>query len=224
MDPRIASLNESAHGSPARHYLKNWPRMARPATGDGGVGEPTVLRPALRGLAAGHALTLRARRLSVLRISHGRVWLTLTDGGPWSRVRAGDHFLSPGESLTLFPGQELVMEPFGPTDGAPAQFTWVEPGAEAAAVHVPRVPALGPAALWRGSVVEPLLDLRHAAGLAARATGRLAVGLGRLAGAALVLPGAVVAMIFVAAGAGKTRYASALDAENHAAAAPCHLS
>ncbi|OYY86590.1 MAG: hypothetical protein B7Y42_15580, partial [Polaromonas sp. 28-63-22] len=167
---------------------------------------------------------LRARRLSVLRISHGRVWLTLTDGGPWSRVRAGDHFLSPGESLTLFPGQELVMEPFGPTDGAPAQFTWVEPGAEAAAVHVPRVPALGPAALWRGSVVEPLLDLRHAAGLAARATGRLAVGLGRLAGAALVLPGAVVAMIFVAAGAGKTRYASALDAENHAAAAPCHLS
>jgi hypothetical protein len=191
--------------------------------GDGGAGERDASPPRLCGLAAGHALTLRARRLSVLRISHGRVWLTLTDGGPWSRVRAGDHFLSPGESLTLLPGQELVMEPFGLADGAPAQFTWDEPGAEAAAVHVPRVPVLSPAALWRGSVVEPLLDLRHAAGLAARATGRLAVGLGRLAGAVLVLPGTVVAMIFVAAGAGKTRSASALDAENHAAAAPCRL-
>ena len=137
MDPRIAYLNESAHATPARHYLGNWPRLARQATGDGCAGERAVLPPALRGLAAGHALELRARRLSVLRISHGRVWLTLTDAGPWSRVRAGDHFLNPGESLTLLPGQELVMEAFGPTDGAPPQFTWGEPGEQTAAVHVP---------------------------------------------------------------------------------------
>lgn len=224
MDRRIAPLNASDRAKPARHYLKKWPRLARPTMVEGSAGERAVLPPAQRDLAAGHALTLRARRLSVLRISHGRVWLTLTHAGPWSRVRAGDHFLSPGESLTLLAGQELVMEPFGPADGAPAHFTWGEQGAQNLAVFFPGAPVLRPAALWRGSVVEPLLDLRHAAGLAARATGRLVVGLGRLAAAALVWPGAVVAMILVAAGAGKTRAASSFDAENCVPAAPCHLS
>ena len=224
MDPRIASLNKSANATPARHYLRNWPHTARPAAGDGCVGERAALSPRLRGLAAGHALTLRARRLSVLRISHGRVWLTLTDAGPWSRVRAGDHFLNPGESLTLLPGQELVMEPFGTAGGAPAQFTWDEPCAQAAAVHIAPVPVMRPAALWRGNVVEPLLDLRHAACLAARATGRLVVGLGRLAGAALAPIGSLFAMILVAAGAGKTRAAGLFDAESHASATSCRLS
>ena len=79
MDPRIASLNDSDHATSARHYLRNWARMARLAAGDGCVGEQDAPSPRLRGLASGHALTLRARRLSVLHISHGRVWLTLTD-------------------------------------------------------------------------------------------------------------------------------------------------
>ena len=212
MDPRIASLNKSAYATPARHYLRNW---AHPAASGGSSRDPSAVPPGLRFLAAGQALTLRARRLSVLRISHGQVWLTLTGAGPgpgpYSRVRAGDHFLNPGESLTLLPGQELVMEPFGTADGAPAQFTWGEPGAEAAAVHVPPVPVMSPAALWRGSVVEPLRDLRHAAGLAARAMGRLVVGLGRLAGAVLVPIGPLVAMIFVAFDEGKTRATSQFD-------------
>ena len=221
MDPRIASLNKSAHATPARHYLRNW---AHPAASGGSSRDPSAVPPGLRFLAAGQALTLRARRLSVLRISHGRVWLTLTDAGPWSRVGAGDHFLSPGDSLTLLPGQELVMEPFGTADGAPAQFTWGEPGAEGAAAHVPRAPVPSPAVLWRGNVVEPVRDLRHAAGLAARATGRLVVGLGRLAGAALAPIGFLVAMIFVAACADKTRATSSFDAESHASATPCRLS
>ena len=224
MNPRIAFLNEPAHATPAHNSARKWPRMVPPAAGDGCVGERAALPPRLCGLATGHALTLRARRLSVLRISHGRVWLTLTDAGPWSRVRAGDHFLSPGESLTLLPGQELVMEPFGTAGGAPAQFTWGEPCAQAAAVHIAPVPVMRPAALWRGNVVEPLRDLRHAAGLAVRAAGRLVVGLGRLAGAALAPIGSLFAMILVAAGAGKTRASSSFDAESHAAATPCRLS
>ena len=64
-------------------------------------------------LTAGQAITLRAKAISVLRIAHGRVWVTVTEVGPYSRVMAGDHFLSRGDSLTLLPGQELVMEPFG---------------------------------------------------------------------------------------------------------------
>lgn len=223
MDPRLTSLNHSAYATSACHRPENSPCRARPAAGEGDGREQAAPRPGLRGLAAGHALTLRARTVSVLRISHGRVWLTLTHAGPWSRVQAGDHFLSSGESLTLLPGQALVMEPFDTADSAPAQFTWGEPGV-AAAEHVSCGPALSPAAHWRGGVVEPLGDLRHAAGLAARATGRLVVGLGRLAGAALAPIGSLFAMILVAAGAGKTRASSSFDSESHASATSCRLS
>lgn len=172
------SRPSSTHAIPARHYLRNWAHPAHPAAGDGSLSGqpagaepargPSALPPGLRCLVAGQAMTLRARRPSVLRISHGRVWLTLTRAGPYRRVLAGDHFLTRGERLTLLPGQELVMEPFGTVEGAPVQFTWGELGAEGVAARAPRVSA---AAHWRGSVVEPLLDLRHAIGLAARATG-----------------------------------------------------
>lgn len=183
MEPRIAPLNASAHATPARHYLRN---RAHPAASRGSSRGPSALPPGLRFLAAGHALTLRARRLSVLRISHGRVWLTLTNAGPCSRVLAGDHFLNPGESLTLLPGQELVMEPFGTADGAPAQFTWGESGAEAVAA-------------------------------------RRASALRRLAGAALAPFESLLAIILVAAYAGKQRAAGIFNAESGAAETPCRL-
>ena len=147
--------------------------------------------PAACLLTAGQAVTLHAKALSVLRIAHGRVWVTVTDVGPYSRVVAGDHFLSRGDSLTLLPGQELVMEPFGRGEKTSAQFSWGPPGA-AAFTHA------ADTANWRGGVLQPLLDLRHAAGLAVRATGRLALGLGHAAAAEVVRVANYIAMIFIA--------------------------
>ncbi len=61
-------------------------------------------------LGAGRALTVHASQAGVLRIAHGRVWLTFSNAGHDLRVRAGDHFLSRGESLSLAGGEAVVME------------------------------------------------------------------------------------------------------------------
>jgi Protein of unknown function (DUF2917) len=171
----------------------------------------------IQRLEAGEAVKLRAKQLSVLRIAHGRVWVTLSDIGPYSRVLAGDHFLSRGESITLLPGQELVIEPFGRGEMTSAQFSWGPPGAVAAVTQVL------PTAHWRGGVMQPLLDLRHAGGLAARAMGRLVLGLGHAAIAEVERVANYVAMIFVAGGADKTRAGSNFDAVARDATASCRL-
>ena len=158
-------------------------------------------------LTAGKAVTLRAKTISVLRIAHGRVWVTVTDVGPHSRVLAGDHFLSRGDSLTLLPGQELVMEPFGCGEKTSAQFSWGPPGAVAAITQA------ADTANWRGGVLQPLLDLRHASGLAARAMGRLFLGFGRAAAAEAMRVANYIAMIFIADYARDTGATSTFDAE-----------
>ncbi len=163
-------------------------------------------QPAACLLTANQAVTLRAEALSVLRIAHGRVWLTVTDVGPYSRVTAGDHFLSRGDNLTLLPGQELVIEPFGRGEKTSAQFSWGPPEAVAAAT-----PAAA-TANWRGGVLLPLLDLRHAAGLAARATGRLFLGFGHAAAAEGMQVANYIAMIFVAGYARNSGAAGTFDA------------
>ena len=157
-------------------------------------------------LTAGQAVTLRAKAISVLRIAHGRVWVTVTEVGPYSRVMAGDHFLSRGDSLTLLPGQELVMEPFGRGEKTSAQFSWGPPGAAAANTQAAAT------ANWRGGVLQPLLDLRHAAELAVRATSRLVLGLGHAAAAEVVRVANYVAMIFVAVRARDSGATSTFDA------------
>ena len=154
------SLSASAFAGPVSSPSANM--TASPAAG--------------RQLKAGQAITLRAQELGVLRIAHGRVWATLTGVGPYSRVQAGDHFLSRGETLTLLPGQELVIESFGIGHAATAQFMWEN--ACAAAIALPAAAADG------AGVLLPLRDLRHALGLVAGASGRLVLGLahGALAG------------------------------------------
>lgn len=140
--------------------------------------QQTNAAPALncRALLAGKAVTLRAGQLSVLRIAQGRVWATLTDAGAYSRVLAGDHFLSQGQSLTLLPGQELVMESFNApasSHTATAHFNWETSGVAASALQDAR-----PAHRATGiGVLQPLRDLRQALGLVAGACGRLVRGL-----------------------------------------------
>jgi hypothetical protein len=226
----VAAAGSPLHSVPKRHYLRSWTgntnvsqrRPARrsvlaesPAVKQSG--EPSSTPLMIQRLEAGQAVKLRAKKLSVLRIAHGRVWVTLSDIGPYSRVLAGDHFLSRGESITLLPGQELVMEAFGRGEKTSAQFSWGPPGAVAAVARVL------PTAHWRGGVMQPLLDLRHAGGLAARAMGRLVLGVGHAFVAEVERVANYVAMIFVAASAGKKRAGSTFDAVARDTSASCRL-
>lgn len=224
-----ATTLEHTRPAVARHYLRHWeaskapsakiaaqpceqiPAAGKPA-GRLSAGEASTQR-----LSAGQAITLRASELRVLRIAHGRVWVTLTDVGPWSRVPAGDHFLSRGESLTLLPGQALVMESFSADRAVSARFTWQTPGA--------RISALQPAsaATLRDGIRQPWLDLRHALGLALRAAGRLVHGLGRV-GAAAVAPALTpIALLFVAGSAHKQGACGTFDALKGDSGASCRL-
>lgn len=155
--------------------------------------------PASRQLEAGHALKLRATQLSVLRISHGRVWATLTGAGNYAggstRVLAGDHFLCRGDSLTLLPGQEIVIEPFGIGHADPAQFSWQD---LSGAVQLQSGKSTAAVSEWRTGVLQPLQDLRHALGLMGGASARLLQGLGQSALTAGKVPLGGFAMLFVA--------------------------
>jgi hypothetical protein len=226
----IAATGSPLHSVPKRHYLRSWtgntnvsqPRPARRpviagSAGTNQSGESSATPLLIQRLEAGQAVKLRARRLSVLRIAHGRVWVTLSEIGPYSRVMGGDHFLSRGESITLLPGQELVIEPFGRGEKTSAQFSWGPPGA------VAPVSQVAPIANWRGGVMQPLLDLRHAGGLAAHAMGRLVLGLGHAAFAEVERVANYVALIFVADSASKTRAGSTFDAVARDATASCRL-
>lgn len=221
----IPTTGPALHSVPKRHYLRGWNSNTqvtpdrRPAVAEVPAAElarePSATPLLIQRLESGQAVKLSARKLSVLRIAHGRVWLTVTDIGPYSRVLAGDHFLSRGESLTLLPGQELVMEPFGRGEKTSAQFSWGAPGAVAPVVQRP------PTANWRGGVMQPMLDLRHAGGLAARAMGRLVLGLGHAFVAEVERVANYIAMIFVADSSGKSRAGSRFDAASRDSSAPC---
>lgn len=211
--------------APKRHYLRGWANRAsavsarRQFIAEAPAGEQTSNRPdplrVIQRLPAGQAVKLRARKLSVLRIAHGRVWVTVTEAGPYSCVIAGDHFLSRGDSLTLLPGQELVMEPFGRDEMTAAQFSWGPPGAAATVTQLTAVTN------WRGGVMQPLLDLRHATGLAAGAMGRLVLGVGHAFVAEVERVGNYVAMIFIADGAGKSRVGGTFNVATRDSGAPC---
>lgn len=182
--------------NPMDHHLSS-PRTAVGTTLPAQQLAATVPVSAYRQLEGGKAVTLRAKQLSVLRIAHGRVWVTLSDAGPYSRVLAGDHFLSRGQSLTLLPGQELVMESFESSANshtATAHFSWETPGVAAAPLQNAR-PAHQ--AINMG-VLQPLRDLRHAPGLVAGACGRLVQGLAHGTASAPLMLLNIFAIIFIA--------------------------
>ncbi|MHB1249902.1 MAG: DUF2917 domain-containing protein [Polaromonas sp.] len=173
-------------------------------------------RPGAWKLGAGRALTLHARQGGVLRIAHGRVWLTFNKAGQDTRVRAGDHFLSRGESLPLLAGQAVVMESWGLGHAPSAWFSW-EPATASSAVAVLR--PIG----WRAGVLQPLLDLRLALGLAARALARLARGLAGGLAAAVVGALTGFATVFVAARARGGLAERAFNAQSSDTRAHCSI-
>lgn len=132
---------------------------------------PAAAMDAVQGLAgswklgAGQALSLRPHHPGELRITHGRVWLTFGQAGLDLRVRAGDHFLSRGDRIPLLAGDSVVLEPVGISHASSAYFSW-DPATASSPVL-----ALQPAGRVPG-VLQPLLNLRAALGLAGAALGR----------------------------------------------------
>lgn len=76
-------------------------------------------------LHPGHAMSLRPKESSVLRIHRGPVWVTLGEPGGLSPQASGDRFLMDGESMVVPAGVRLVMEPLSrrESDG-PVHFDW----------------------------------------------------------------------------------------------------
>jgi hypothetical protein len=147
-------------------------------------------------LDACSAVTMQVVQAGVLRIEHGRVWLTVDQIADGSSPGAGDHFLSRGQGLVLQPGQRLVMEPFGIGHASPAFFAW-EPMGQAVSAK-----SAGRHARPHMELARSWADLRQAAVLAARAMAGLARGL-----AAVVLQASEavltrIAMVFVAGRSG----------------------
>jgi hypothetical protein len=76
-------------------------------------------------LAARQALSCRPRTAGVLRMTQGRLWLTL-DGPHHGPANAwGDHVLCAGQSMTLGAGQRWVVETWPVADGMASQFEWL---------------------------------------------------------------------------------------------------
>ena len=128
-------------------------------------------------LGDGRALTLRPSHAGVLRVVHGRVWITFDNAQRDDGVRGGDHFLGAGDVLHLLPGQVLVMESWNAAARA-AYFSWDPLPARAGVSITPRrAPVLARGPDWRGGVVQPWRDLRMALVLAGAASVRLMAGL-----------------------------------------------
>ena len=79
---------------------------------------PPAVRRGAWQIAAGQAMTLKARSESVLRVRQGRLWVTRDATTSWG---SEDLVLAPGESLVVAAGQKLVMEPW---DSFGATYSW----------------------------------------------------------------------------------------------------
>ena len=132
---------------------------------------PAAALPGTWKLARGRAITLTPVTDGIVRIAHGRVWATVE--GPHGRTPcdSGDHVLEVGRSMYVRAGQSVVLEAWNATGAS--YFAWDPVFATA--------PAAARARLNLAGVVQPLRDLRMAAGLALRALGQLGAGLAHLA-------------------------------------------
>ena len=65
-------------------------------------------------LMPGRALTLTFKAPALLTIGHGSAWITFANAACDVSARAGDHFLSEGQSLQMRAGQAVVLEAFCP--------------------------------------------------------------------------------------------------------------
>jgi hypothetical protein len=133
---------------------------------------PATALPGTWKLARGRAVTLRPVTDGILRIAHGRVWATVEGPHGHTPCDSGDHVLQAGRSMFVRAGQRVVIEAWN-ASGA-SYFAWD-----------PVFATAGDARVNQAVVLQPLAELRMALGLAGRALGQLATGLGQLAWNAL---------------------------------------
>ncbi|WP_167772937.1 DUF2917 domain-containing protein [Ramlibacter humi] len=127
--------------------------------------------PSLPGtwrLEAKRAVTLRPREDGVLRIAHGRVWLTFDGPHAGPANDSGDRVLGAGEQVTVRAGRRVVLE--SSEKGVPAYISW-DFVSQLRPVRTPRLQA----------VAQSWLDLQLATGLGLRAAWRLGAALAALA-------------------------------------------
>jgi hypothetical protein len=127
---------------------------------------PACAEPTLPGtwkLAPGRAITLEPREAGILKVAHGRLWVTFEGPHAGRRNESGDHFMGTGEQVRIAPGQRMVVEAWN--EGCPAYFSW-DP-----------VPVPQPVRRTFADVVQPLSDLRLALVFGGHAVARLVTGL-----------------------------------------------
>jgi len=118
-------------------------------------------------LHPGHAMMLQPQQSAVLRVYCGRVWATLGQGAEAGAPGdGGDHFLGPGDVLSVPAGASLVMEPMAvPGDRGPVHFDC----SDAASPVVP--------SRFARDVGAPARELCSSLGHAAVALTRMVLGL-----------------------------------------------
>jgi hypothetical protein len=135
--------------------------------------QPSAFRlPGTWKLEQGRAVTLRPRENGVLKIAHGRVWLTFDGPHAGALNDFGDRVLGAGEQVRVRAGMRVVLESCERT--LPVYFSWDfqwQP-------QVQPEPSKAVAQSWD--------DLLGAIGLGVRAGGRLAGALVRLVGGAIL--------------------------------------
>lgn len=76
-------------------------------------------------LAARQTLSFRPHAAGRLRMTQGRLWLTLDGPHSGSANALGDHVLHAGQSIALMAGQRAVLEAWPVSEGAVSQFEWL---------------------------------------------------------------------------------------------------
>ena len=129
-------------------------------------------------LQSGRAITLSPAAGGQLNVATGQLWATLSDARTaWPRLTPKarlepcatlkDYFLHAGDSLTVPPGAQLVIESTGRSQTSPAAFAW-----SPAIMHVKQT-----AQPRRAGVVQASNELAQALGQVARALRQLAAAL-----------------------------------------------
>ena len=120
-------------------------------------------------LAASRAMAMCPRKPSMLRVTQGQAWVTLTGPHAGHGNERGDVFLQAGQTLHIPAGQRVVLESLGKAGSAPVRFDWLPAAAPTGSVQ------------YQQSVAQPLSDLLQSLHSAAGAAGRLVAGVGRFA-------------------------------------------
>jgi hypothetical protein len=116
-------------------------------------------------LGKGEVIAWRAPGAGVLRVTAGRLWVTLDVARRSPLSDMGDHMVALGHDLRLRAGQRVVVEAWPHAGESLTQLQWVA------------APPSCMAQRWQTGVAEPVRDVVQGLGLAVRASGRLLTGL-----------------------------------------------